>query len=76
MNDDDQLMVRIQSGDSSAFNELVERYQGPLIGFFFRNTHDRRVLTILADISRNTDEDGEVRAAALGAIRRINSQRF
>jgi len=46
------------------------------IGGAFRNTHDRRVLTILADISRNTDEDGEVRAAALGAIRRINSQRF
>lgn len=38
--DDDQLMVRLQSGDSGAFDELVERYQGQLIGFFFRNTRD------------------------------------
>ena len=43
MTDDDQLMVRIQAGDSSGFDELVERYQGPLIGFFFRNTRDRQL---------------------------------
>jgi RNA polymerase sigma-70 factor (ECF subfamily) len=43
MTDDDQLMVRLQAGDSSAFNELVERYQGPLIGFFFRNMRDRQL---------------------------------
>ena len=40
MPDDDQLMVRLQSGDPRAFDELVERYQGPLIGFFHRNTRD------------------------------------
>ncbi len=41
MADDDQLMVRIQSGDTTAFDELVERYQGSLMGFFVRNTRDR-----------------------------------
>jgi RNA polymerase sigma-70 factor, ECF subfamily len=40
MTDDDRLMVGIQSGDSRAFEELVARYQGPLYGFFFTNTHD------------------------------------
>jgi len=34
MTEDDQLMIRIQSGDLRAFDELVEKYQGPLIGFF------------------------------------------
>jgi RNA polymerase sigma-70 factor (ECF subfamily) len=43
MTDDDQLMVRIQAGDSAAFDELVEHYQGPLIGFFFRNIRDRQL---------------------------------
>lgn len=37
---DDELMVLIQSGADHAFNELVERYQGMLIGFFMRNTRD------------------------------------
>ncbi|MCA9077072.1 MAG: sigma-70 family RNA polymerase sigma factor [Planctomycetaceae bacterium] len=41
MNDDDQLMIRLQEGDTTAFDELVERYQGQLIGFFVRNTRDR-----------------------------------
>ncbi|MEX2286452.1 MAG: sigma-70 family RNA polymerase sigma factor [Planctomycetaceae bacterium] len=43
MSEDDQLMIRIQSGDSRAFEELVDRYQGSLIGFFFRNTRDRQL---------------------------------
>ncbi len=41
MADDDQLMIRVQSGDANAFDELVERHQGSLIGFFVRNTRDR-----------------------------------
>ncbi len=41
MADDDQLMIRVQSGDATAFEALVERYQGPLLGFFVRNTRDR-----------------------------------
>ncbi len=40
MSDDDQLMVRLQGGDSSAFDELVERHSGPLYGFFLKNTRD------------------------------------
>lgn len=43
MTADDQLMIRIQSGDSHAFEELVAHYQGPLIGFFFRNTRDAQL---------------------------------
>ena len=44
MIDDDQLMIELQGGDHAAFEQLVERYQGPLVGFFFRNT---RALTPL-----------------------------
>lgn len=40
---DDQLMVRLQGGESRAFDSLVERYQGQLLGFFFRNTRDRQL---------------------------------
>lgn len=40
---DDQLMVRLQAGESRAFDSLVERYQGQLLGFFFRNTRDRQL---------------------------------
>ena len=43
MTDDDRLMIDIQSGDPVAFERLVEKYQSPLIGFFFRNTHDRQL---------------------------------
>lgn len=40
---DDQLMVLLQGGESRAFDSLVERYQGQLLGFFFRNTRDRQL---------------------------------
>ncbi len=40
MSEDDQLMIRVQSGDLSAFDEIVERHQQALIGFFFKNTRD------------------------------------
>jgi len=43
MADDDQLMIRIQSGEQSAFEELVQTYQGPLLGFFFKNTRDTQL---------------------------------
>lgn len=38
---DDELMVRLQEGDASAFPTLVERYSARLIGFFCRNVRDR-----------------------------------
>ncbi|MCA9090001.1 MAG: sigma-70 family RNA polymerase sigma factor [Planctomycetaceae bacterium] len=37
---DDELMIRLQSGESSAFDEIVARYEGALVGFFMRNTRD------------------------------------
>ena len=43
MREDDQRMIRIQNGDSSAFEELVETHQGSLLGFFFRNTRDAQL---------------------------------
>lgn len=45
---DDQLMVRLQTGESRAFDTLVSRYQGQLLGFFFRNTRDRQMSEDLA----------------------------
>lgn len=36
-------MIRIQSGDRLAFEELVDRYQSALIGFFVRNVRDRQL---------------------------------
>lgn len=43
MTDDDQLMVRLQEGDARAFEELVGKYQAPLVGFFYRNTRDTQL---------------------------------
>jgi RNA polymerase sigma-70 factor, ECF subfamily len=43
MSEDDQLMIRIQSGEAGAFEELVEKYQGALLGFFYRNTRDAQL---------------------------------
>jgi RNA polymerase sigma-70 factor, ECF subfamily len=41
--EDDELMIRLQDGDGSAFEELVEKYQAPLTGFFLRNIRDRQL---------------------------------
>jgi RNA polymerase sigma-70 factor (ECF subfamily) len=48
MTEDDLLMVRIQEGDARAFRELMDRHQGALIGFFFRNTRDAQMAEDLA----------------------------
>lgn len=37
---DDQRMIRLQEGDHCAFSELVDEWQGPLFGFFVKNTRD------------------------------------
>ena len=34
-------MIRLQSGDHGGFDSLVARHQGPLFGFFLKNTRDR-----------------------------------
>lgn len=46
--EDDQLMIRIQDGDESAFEALVDRHWSSLIGFFVRNTRDRHLAEDLA----------------------------
>lgn len=33
-------MVRLQDGDSSAFDEIVDRHSGPLYGFFLKNSRN------------------------------------
>lgn len=48
---DDELMILIQSGVMQAFNDLVDRYQGMLIGFFVRNTRD---LQLSEDLAQET----------------------
>lgn len=37
---DDELMLRMQTGDHSAFDQLVARHQKPLVAFFIRNIRD------------------------------------
>jgi RNA polymerase sigma-70 factor, ECF subfamily len=46
--EDDALMVRLQGGDRTAFDQLYERYQGPLWAYFFRNTRDPQLAEDLA----------------------------
>ncbi len=38
--EDDGLMYRLQGGDRTAFEQLVERHQTPLAHFFFRHLRD------------------------------------
>ncbi|MCA9061406.1 MAG: sigma-70 family RNA polymerase sigma factor [Planctomycetaceae bacterium] len=50
--DDDQRMIRLQEGDSTAFNEIAAEWQGPLFGFFMRNT--RRDAELSEDLIQET----------------------
>jgi RNA polymerase sigma-70 factor (ECF subfamily) len=45
---DVQLMLRVSTGDDSAFEELVLRYQDRLVGFFFHLFHDRPIAEDMA----------------------------
>jgi len=49
--EDDQRMIRIQSGEPAAFEQLVREYEGQLYGFFFRNTRDAQ---LSEDLSQET----------------------
>lgn len=40
---DDERMIRLQEGDPYAFGELVQEWQGPLLGFFLKNTRDEHL---------------------------------
>jgi hypothetical protein len=33
---DESLMIAISKGDKRAFNQIYERYSGPLLGYFMR----------------------------------------
>lgn len=46
--DDDALMIRVQERNAAAFEALIDRYQAPLIGFFFANSRDRQLAEDLA----------------------------
>jgi hypothetical protein len=70
---DAQTLLEMVTADPSA---SMRKTVADCLGGVFRNTHDRRVLSVLAAVSKDTGEDGQVRAAALGAIRRINGQRY
>lgn len=41
--DDDQRMIRLQHGDSTAFGEIVSLWQSQLFGFFRRTTRDEHL---------------------------------
>lgn len=43
LHEDDLRMLRIQAGEAGAFDELVSLFQGPLFGFFLRNTRDAQM---------------------------------
>lgn len=49
--DDDQLMIRLQKGETAAFEVLVDRYQGQLYGFFMKNIRDSQTAE---DLSQET----------------------
>lgn len=51
LDEDDQLMLRLQGGDRSAFDCLVERHRHALVGFFFRNTRD---IQLSEDLTQDT----------------------
>jgi RNA polymerase sigma-70 factor (ECF subfamily) len=42
MDEDDQLMRDLQAGDRGAFDRLVQRHYGPLVGFFCKQQRDRQ----------------------------------
>ncbi len=50
----------------------VRKAAADCLGGVFRATRNRQVNEVLATATRNTEEDGSVRAAAYAAIRRIN----
>ena len=51
MPDDDDLMIRLQSGDNAAFGIIVDRHERSLIGFFFHNTRD---IQLSEDLTQET----------------------
>ena len=48
---DDALMIRLQEGERTAFDQLVARYSGALTGYFLRKLRDR---TLADDLVQET----------------------
>jgi RNA polymerase sigma-70 factor (ECF subfamily) len=46
--DDTALMLRVQAGDDSAFDLLVERFRRPMVGFMYRMAHNQAIAEELA----------------------------
>jgi RNA polymerase sigma-70 factor, ECF subfamily len=46
--EDDLLMIQLQEGDNTAFDQLVTKYEGELKGFFYRQTRDKQQAEDLA----------------------------
>ena len=51
MTEDDQLMIEIQGGNHRSFEQLVDRHESSLLGFFFRNTRD---IQLSEDLTQET----------------------
>ena len=66
---DGQVLLEMVMADPSP---EVRKWSAKCLGGVFRSTCIRQVTQVLAAASNNPDEDGEVRAAAYAAIRRIN----
>jgi len=45
---DAEVMLRVATGDDSAFNYLVEKYRRPMISFMYRMTHNQAIAEELA----------------------------
>lgn len=45
---DEELMLEVKKGDVGAFEQLVGRYERPIIAFFFRQSWDRQLAEDLA----------------------------
>jgi HEAT repeat protein len=54
-------------------NVEVRKAAAECVGGVFRATRNRGVLEVLARVSKDSDEDGQVRAAAYQAIKKINA---
>jgi RNA polymerase sigma-70 factor (ECF subfamily) len=42
-NEDDELMIMLQSGDRSAYEKLVDKYQEPLEEYFYKSVRDQQL---------------------------------
>ncbi len=45
---DAEVMLRVQAGDTAAFDHLVEKFRRPLVGFMYRLCHDSAAAEELA----------------------------